>query len=862
MSDALDAARRYRSLGWQPVAAPLRGKSPRGQWKRFQTERATDRDLEDNFARPANVFIITGAISGLVVLDCDNDAALEHWREKIGDDILNSTTSVRTSKGWHFYFKLPEGVEVRNANYDVLGDEAKWDIRGDGGGVIAPPSIHESGHAYRWERGPEHLQPVPDAILEYSSGAGGAGGDSPRSILTHLLQNPPTEGGRNVWLSKVAGHYAKYIPHEDAFSQMVWDANSGLLPPLPVAEVEKLITSIWNTEQAKVGKEIPNLQEDGSDRWRENLRAPSESNGWLVSGGTRILIQAKAGKGDDAHYILSNWMDADIHVLGVVTREEEGDRQDLVYIVEIRYEDGNFREDMLSAGVASDYRKLTEWLAVRDVTFSSPDNASPRRPNDHVRFLRYLKSQKASPMESVEALGWHEDSQAFITHEGVIRPSGLGPFEHVRPEANLRRWAPYRYGFEGTEQKAISLLAEVLTYHDDVVTSVFGSWWAAVLIKPHIQRRASQFPFMALEAASESGKTTGFFSLMMQLAGNHAGHIQPTKASLRDYLSAHRNGIVWLDDLDSLENFGELLRNVTVGGSMVKKGQDNHTQVMATMRAALVVSGESLGLTDQKALTDRAVLLPVPSPVGRKSLKGDYPQWDDVVALTEDHPDLSDYSGTIVQMALRHAGEASELKKLRVGVGRHADTLATLRVGARLLRSMMGEQALGLVDTVDRWVVEQSRTYTGQENALTLKLLPMALANTGWLVRPEPPNDVQRKVATPVFVNHEDGTVWFSPQLLSEWWAREPKGNRRIVERTESKESLEKQARALGLGGAKGVGRKDWKLQGTQKTMRYWRCTPELSVTLIERSRGVNRTEGEDGSAGVEDGAAGDSLEL
>lgn len=856
MSDALEAAKHYQSLGWQPVAAPLRGKYPRGQWKRFQTERATTRDLEDSFSRPANVFIITGKISGLVVLDCDNSAALRHWQEKIGEGVLNTTTAVKTSKGWHFYFSLPEDAEVRNTGYDVADDEAKWDIRGEGGGVVAPPSTHESGHVYRWERGPECLQPVPEAILSISPGAGGGNGEGPRSILTHLLQNLPSEGGRNNWLTQVAGHYAKYIPHRDAFTEMVWGANASLSPPLPDFEVEKLVDSIWNTEQAKLGRETPDLQEDGSDRWRQNLRKPTEANGWLVSGGTRILIQAKAGRGEDAHYILSNWMDADIHVLGVVTCEEDGDRQDLIYIVEIRYEDGVTREDMLSAGTASDYRKLTEWLAVRDVTFSSPDNASPRRPNDHVRFLRYLKSQKAPPMESVDALGWHEDSQSFITHEGVIRSTGLSSFEHVRPEAALKKWAPYRYGFDSTEKTVIDILAEVMTYHDPVVTAVFGSWWAAVLIKPHIQLKASQFPFMALEAASESGKTTGFFSLMMQLSGNHAGHIQPTKASLRDYLSAHRNGIVWLDDLDSLEAYGELLRNVTVGGSMVKKGPDNTTQVMATMRAALVVSGESLGLSDQKALTDRAVLLPVPSPVGRTSTRGDYPQWDDIVALTEDHPDLSAYAGTIVQMALRHSSLAHDLKKLRVGVGRHADTLATLRVGARLLRSMMGPSAAGVVDRVDEWVKQQSLTYTGQENALTLKLIPMALANSNWLVRPEPANDVQRRVATSAFVT-EDGTVWFSPQLLSEWWAREPKGNKRIVERTESKESLEKQARALGLGGAKGKARKDWKLQGTQKTMRYWMCPPELSHMLMERSRGVERGErptNSDTSTGSGDG--------
>lgn len=830
MNDALDAARQYYALGWTPVAAPLRGKSPRGAWKRFQSQRPTDRELEDSFRRPANVFLITGSASGLVVLDCDDERSLVHWREKLGD-ILDSTTAVRTGKGWHFYFKIDPGVVVRNQSHE---DElsGKWDIRGEGGGVVAPPSVHESGRIYEWERGPEFLKPLPSLLLEDS--ATSEAGESPRSILSHLLANPPKEGGRNVWLSKVAGHYAKHIPHQDAFEQMVWDANLRLTPPLPDDEVEKLIASIWNTEQAKLGNEVLEDAPDGSDHWRANLKKPSEDNGFLVSGGYNILVQTRHKSDEGYIYGLSQWLDCDIRVLGVIDTEDS--RQ---FSVELRFPDGAVIEDHVSSATISDQRGLAAWLARHGASIGPPDTIWPVRFSASTRLMRYLKSQEAQPMVAAEALGWHRESEAFITHDGVIRALGAAPFEHVRPDPNLRKWAPYRYGHGGRDE-ARQILAEVLTFHDETVAAVFGAWWAAVLLKPQIQDRSSQFPFMAIEAPSESGKTKGFFPLMLQLSGNHAGNVQPTKASLRDYLSAHNNGIVWMDDLDSLDAYGELLRNVTVGGSMVKKGQDNASQVVATLRAALVVSGEALGLRDQKALIDRAVPLDVSTPMGRRSRHDpDRPQWDDIVELTDRHPDLTEYAGSIVELALEQADQVTRLKSLRVGSGRHADAMAILRVGARVLRGMLGELGTGIVEKVDEWATDQINRYTGRENALTLKLLPMALANTGWLNRPDPPDETRKRVATPAFVD-EDDIVWFSPKLMSEWWIREPKSGRRISERTESESALVDQAQELGLGGRKGVGRKDFKLSGTTKTMRYWRCTEDLSAVLLERSRGIN----------------------
>lgn len=95
----------------------------------------------------ANVGILTGAESGLVVLDVDprnggNDTLAE-WEEREG--LLPPTLTVTTGGGgWHFYYPHPGGV-VRCRK---LG--AGLDLKADGGYVVAPPSLHASGSPYSW----------------------------------------------------------------------------------------------------------------------------------------------------------------------------------------------------------------------------------------------------------------------------------------------------------------------------------------------------------------------------------------------------------------------------------------------------------------------------------------------------------------------------------------------------------------------------------------------------------------------------------------------------------------------------------------------------------------------------------------
>jgi hypothetical protein len=107
----------------------------------------------------ANIAIATGAASGLVALDVDvpkgGAGTLAELERKHG--ALPRTAQVLTGGGgYHYLFQHP-GDGVRNS----VGKLGKGlDIRGDGGYVIAAPSIHISGRPYKWTRGLEQAPPT------------------------------------------------------------------------------------------------------------------------------------------------------------------------------------------------------------------------------------------------------------------------------------------------------------------------------------------------------------------------------------------------------------------------------------------------------------------------------------------------------------------------------------------------------------------------------------------------------------------------------------------------------------------------------------------------------------------------------
>jgi hypothetical protein len=96
-----------------------------------------------------NIGVAVGACSGVWVLDIDGAEGEQTLsRLEAEHDPLPATVESITGGGRHLYFRWPDGVEIRNSQ--VRADLPGIDIRGDGGYVIVPPSVHPNGRRYVW----------------------------------------------------------------------------------------------------------------------------------------------------------------------------------------------------------------------------------------------------------------------------------------------------------------------------------------------------------------------------------------------------------------------------------------------------------------------------------------------------------------------------------------------------------------------------------------------------------------------------------------------------------------------------------------------------------------------------------------
>ena len=238
----LRAALAYAEMGFAVFPCALRGKAP-----------LTEHGFQDASKDPeviralwrlhpgANVGIATGAIFGIVVLDVDSrhcgDETLEALQAQYGK--LPETPTVLTGGGGlHFYFRHPGGVVPNSAGIVGLG----IDVRGDGGYVIAPKSIHASGNRYLWEVSSRideiPLAEIPQWLLKRMMEASSASGGQPRFAPPPVFEY----GTRNEYLFRTArSAHAKFNLNADELLNLLRGINQSCCkPPLDESELAKI----------------------------------------------------------------------------------------------------------------------------------------------------------------------------------------------------------------------------------------------------------------------------------------------------------------------------------------------------------------------------------------------------------------------------------------------------------------------------------------------------------------------------------------------------------------------------------------------------------------------------------------------
>ncbi len=256
-SPQLVAANGYAQRGWPvfPVhsveagrcsccaqACDSPGKHPRTQhgFKDATTDEAVIREWWAKWPS-ANVAIVTGKESGLFVLDIDKGhGGCETLAALISKNgALPSTPQARSGGGGsHVYFKHPGHAVVNRAK--VAGG---IDVRGDGGYIVAPPSLHASGQSYSWLEGcsPAEcaLALAPAWVLDLLAPK------AKESAGRDVGERAIPEGERNSSLTKLAGRLRKAGASDAAMTAALSVTNrASCKPPLSDEEVQQIAASV------------------------------------------------------------------------------------------------------------------------------------------------------------------------------------------------------------------------------------------------------------------------------------------------------------------------------------------------------------------------------------------------------------------------------------------------------------------------------------------------------------------------------------------------------------------------------------------------------------------------------------------
>lgn len=251
MSILLESALELWRSGFSVIPIQSGGKRPLVSWIEYQSRRPTEEEIYRWWQQypNANVGIVTGKISGIVVIDLDLDKDGNESGARIYEQAPTDLIVKTGRGGYHLYYHYPEDVDRISNRVGLLPGV---DIRADGGYVVAPPSVHSSGRLYTWiRRGkPGKLPPhLVGLLTSYISAERDGEEDSPK-WLSDLLAGVG-EGQRNDACARLCGYLIGKGMPKDVVLTIIRQWNEKNRPSLPDHEVAATVESVCRTARRR-----------------------------------------------------------------------------------------------------------------------------------------------------------------------------------------------------------------------------------------------------------------------------------------------------------------------------------------------------------------------------------------------------------------------------------------------------------------------------------------------------------------------------------------------------------------------------------------------------------------------------------
>jgi hypothetical protein len=201
-----------------------------------------------------NIGLATGERSGVFVVDIDGmDAEAELIKFVSKHGVLPRTVESITARGRHLFFTYPDRP-IRNSASKIAPG---IDVRGDGGYVLAPPSVHPSGKSYEWSvDSADTFATAPNWLVSAAvkpSATNGAAVAVPATQWHELIKGA-AEGTRDNTITRLAGYLLcrRVDPVMALAFLQSWNATS-CTPPLPDEDIVRIVNSIAGKELRRRG---------------------------------------------------------------------------------------------------------------------------------------------------------------------------------------------------------------------------------------------------------------------------------------------------------------------------------------------------------------------------------------------------------------------------------------------------------------------------------------------------------------------------------------------------------------------------------------------------------------------------------
>jgi len=234
-----------------------------------------------------NIGIATGEMSGIWVLDVDRKNGKDGWEslnqllDECNFAFPESLTAKTVTGGLHFVFEYPEpwyALVIKNA----VGIREGLDIRGDGGYIVAAPSI-VGGHQYKWIGEVTTPQALDLKLIDYILNAkktDPARAQAVKNQSSHAI----AEGSRNDTLFRLACQLLRSGTALSEVEKQVLAANTERCsPPLDVEEVKRIVANASQYGKAAMPLELTDAgnAKHMAELFRDELRYVVDKQEWI-----------------------------------------------------------------------------------------------------------------------------------------------------------------------------------------------------------------------------------------------------------------------------------------------------------------------------------------------------------------------------------------------------------------------------------------------------------------------------------------------------------------------------------------------------------------------------------------------------